>query len=142
MASFDNQHKVFTMYIFPRFLGLCSLNFWPTFHMIKNRWELVYMNNRIISIYWYVEINSINLTYRMIKVMKMKLKRRLRPNREMKTYKTDLSLWSHDLLESSNGFTENQKKNIQNYNFENLREQIFSFIIKNFMPYWISNVYY
>lgn len=66
----------------------------------------------------------------MIKVMKMKLKRRLRPNREMKTYKTDLSHWSHDLLESSNGFTENQKKNIQNYNFENLREQIFSFIIK------------
>lgn len=50
----------------------------------------------------------------MNKVMKMMLKRRLRQNREMKTYKTDLSHWSQDLLESSNGFTENQKKNIQN----------------------------
>lgn len=68
----------------------------------------------------------------MNKVIKMMLKRRLRPNREMKTYKTDLSHWSQDLLESSNGFTENQKKNIQNYNFENLRKQIFPFIIKNF----------
>lgn len=68
----------------------------------------------------------------MNKVIKMMLKRRLRPNREMKTYKTDLSHWSQDLLESSNGFTENQKKNIQNYNFVNLRKQIFPFIIKNF----------
>lgn len=49
----------------------------------------------------------------------------------MKTYKTGLSHWSQDLLESSNGFTENQKKNIQNYNFENLRKQMFPFIIKN-----------
>lgn len=53
-------------------------------------------------------ILHIELTYRMMKkVMKMMLKRRLRQNREMKTYKTDLSHWSQDLLESSNGFTEN-----------------------------------
>lgn len=68
----------------------------------------------------------------MIHAIKMMLKKRLRQKREMKTYKTDLSHWSQDLLESSNGFTENQKKNIQNYNFENLRKQIFPFIIKNF----------
>lgn len=65
-------------------------------------------------------------------MMKMKLKRRLKQKREMKTYKTDLSHWSRDVLESSNGFTVNQKKNIHIYKFENLRKQFFAIIIKIF----------
>lgn len=50
----------------------------------------------------------------------------------MKAYKTSISHWSHDWLESSNGVTVNQKKTSIYTNSKILEKQLFAIIIKNF----------